>query len=714
MVSRAIVPFEGAEYPSLLEGVVAYLRHLNVEVDSDQMIAGLPITDGLLSPTLLKRTVARVGYVVSSTQRKTLRPGDFPCCALMKDGRCVVIVGRNLHGYLILQAGSHDTLTNLNFELFKSDYIGELFKLYPSVELLQDRYSPVKHERHWFWSRVLSKNTHTFEIVTSSLFANILALVIALFALQVYDRVIPSESQSTLWVLALGAGVAIIFETFLRSARAKLIDQVGKSAEIEISGDLFARMVNYPLDRLPMPPNSIAHTIREFSSIKAFFSTAAVGVVSDLPFVLIFLLVIYAIGGAIVWVVVGGAILMLLPSILLRKKLGELSDQAMGGNAAASQLLNEAVYGLETLKVARMENHLQRQWEEVIALNAARTTEQRQVSAFLTFWSGSIMQVTFVSVIIASVYKVFYGDFTMGSIIAMSILCSRTLSPVTQLSGIILQWQNMRSALDNLDVLMKAELEREPDKTYLRRQRMSGHVSLHQVQVVNESNNIKRIDVPGFEVEAGSRVALVGGNGSGKTTILNLISGLHRPTSGEVLIDGVDIRQIDPLDLRANIGYQTQNIVLFRGSLRENLNISGQGRSDDELLEALDFAGIGNFVRALPDGLDSQISDGGTGLSVGQRQCFGIARLYLLDPPIVLMDEPTSALDQTSEKLLVERLGRWMQNRTAIIATHRSQIVEIMQYIAVVKNGKVVQGGPAKKLLADANAANKSAVEARR
>lgn len=702
MVGVALVPVEGRDHMPLLDGVVSYLVHLGQDVDRDQLIAGLPVTDGVLSPTLLKRVAARVGYVVSHGHRKSLTAADLPCCAFMGNGRCVVLVDRNANGYAILHSDTQDTLGILDFEVFKEDFTGEFFKLHPSVDLLQSRYSPIEHERHWFWSRILSTNNHIPSIVASSLVANILAVVVSLFALQVYDRVIPSQSQATLWVLAAGVGIAILFEALLRGARAGLIDQVGKLTEIEISGDLFARLVNFPLDRLPMPPNAIAHTIREFSAIKTFFSTAAVGVVSDLPFVLIFFFVLYAIGGPIAFVVLCGGILMLLPSIFLRKRLGELSKESLGGTAASAQILNEAVYGLETLKVARKENFLQRQWEEIIALNAVRTTQQRKITAFLSFWSAAIMQVTYVCVIIASVYKLMLGDFTMGSIIAMSILSSRTLSPVSQLSGIILQWQNMRAALENLDILMNAEIERETKKNYLRRKRLKGHLSLRQVELVNEQNQIKRLDIQGFEVEPGSRVALVGGNGSGKTTVLNLLSGLHRPTRGEVLIDGVDIRQIDPLDLRANIGYLTQNMVMFRGTLRDNLQAPDRARNDEEIMEALEFAGVSGFVRTHPDGLDAPISDGGSGLSVGQKQCIGIARLYLQDPPIVLMDEPTSALDQSLEKQLVGKLGKWLHNRTTVIATHRSQIIDIMQHIAVIQNGRIAQAGPAQKLLENA------------
>jgi len=690
---------QGVPQMDLLHATTAYLRALSVEVDADQLVNGLPVKDGVLPVTLLERVVGRLGHHVIHTERRKLQQEDLPCCAALHSGGYAVLVGRAKDGWQLVDPDCPEATRYVTDQALQAQYTGRFFRISPSLSLLQEKHSVGLFKRHWFWGRLFSQKVRLFDVVVSSFGANLLAIMTSLFVLQVYDRVIPGQALATLWVLAIGVGIAIVFEALLRIARARLIDQMGKEAEIDISRDLFTRVMGMPLDRRPAPPGSLVHMVREFGSVKEFFTTAAVGVVADLPFVFVFLALIYGIAGPVVWVIVTGALLTIIPSFLLQRRMAELSKETMGGTSSASRLLTEAAYGLETVKVTRSEPHFQKQWEEIISLNAVKTTEQRSLSAFLTYWATSMQQVTYIGAVIAGVYMVFAGEFTVGAIIAVSILSTRTLSPITQLSQILSRWQNMKVALEGLDVVMQSEQERDKDRSYIRRQRLSGQIELRKVKFAHPGAKLMGLSIEGLKIDPGHRLALLGANGSGKSTLLRLISGLYRPTEGEVLIDGMDIRQIDPHDLRRNIGYLPQEILMHRGTLRENLASDGRRYTDERLLEALSFGGLGNFVRHHPEGLDAKIGDGGDGLSIGQRQSIGLARLHLLDPSIVLLDEPTAALDQSLETELVARLGAWIGQRTCIIATHRPQILSQVHRVAVMQNGQIALEGPRDSVL---------------
>lgn len=677
----------------MLEAVVALLRQNAVEVEARHVIEGLPVENGVLSEELLERALNRFGYEAAWSEQSKLRNLVFPCAIALTTGDYLVVVGRTERDLHVLNSAAGKGVRSVPIKQVQGKYAKRVFQVLPSTDLLLERHSAGNPRKHWFWGRLLLKKRSLFVVVLASLFANTLAVVTALFALQVYDRVIPGQSEPTLWVLASGVGLAIFFEAILRISRARLIDQVGKEAEIDISSDIFSRMQGMKLDKRPAAPGTLVHMAREFSTVKEFFTNAAVGVVADLPFSFIFLLLIYGIAGHVVWIVVLGALLIVLPNLLFQRRIAQLSKETMGGMASASRLLTEASYGLEAVKSTRSESFFQRQWEEIIALNALKTTEQRALKAFLTYWATSLQQATYVLVVIACVYLIFAGELSTGTIIAVGILTTRTLSPISQMAQALSSWQNMKTALTALDAVMFSEQERNPERQYIRRPRLEGKLSLQKVRFVHPGADTVALDIAHFAIKPGQRVAIMGANGSGKSSLLRLIAGLYEPTEGEILIDGLDMRQVDPGDLRKNVGFLPQNIQLFRGTLRENLSTGAMARSDDALLEALSFSGLGDFVRHHPHGLDLGIADGGEGLSIGQRQSIGLARLYLQDPAIILLDEPTSALDQNLETTIVSRIGKWIGSRTCIVATHRPQILSEVTHIAVLQQGRIIHEG---------------------
>ena len=688
-----------SETSTLLDATLAYLRYLGAAVDKAAILSGLPVVSEVLSEDHLPRALDKLGYSSTWVCDRRLQNAVFPCCISLKDGRFLVVVGVLDGEFQVLTKGLQNAVRRIPFGVLKPLYRARYFRIRPKVELLQERHDVPVSSGHWFWSKIFFRKVRILDIVLASFFANLIAVAVSLFALQVYDRVIPGQAEATLWVLVGGAAIAIAFEATIRVSRSKLIDQIGKEAELKITQDLFAKLLGMRIESRPAQPGALVHMIREFAAVREFFTTASIGVVADLPFVVIFLALIYGIAGPIVWIIVSGAILTILPSLLFQSKMARLSKETLGGMSSASRLLTEVAYNLENVKLAQASPRLQSGWEEITVLNTIKTTEQRELSAFLTFWAMAMQQCTYIAAVVGGVYMVFAGEFTVGSIIAVSILSTRTLSPITQLSGVLSRWQNMKTSLDALERIIGSAQERSPDKTYLRRVQMNGEVGLKSVKFTHSGSEVPSLQVDALSLQPGETLAVLGENGSGKSTLLRVLSGLYYPTEGEMVVDKLDVRQIDPVDVRNNIGLLPQELKLNRGTIRENLGVCYRDFVDDKLLEALEFAGLGDFVRQHARGLDLEIVDGGDGLSVGQRQSLGLARLYLQNPSTVLLDEPTAALDQNLEQKVVARLGEWLRDKTCVIATHRMPILSIVDRIIVMKNGRIIMDGTRDEVL---------------
>jgi ATP-binding cassette subfamily C protein LapB len=395
-----------------------------------------------------------------------------------------------------------------------------------------------------------------------------------------------------------------------------------------------------------------------------------------------------------------GGILMVLPAYVLQKRMINLSRETQGASAKVGRLLQEVITELDTVKTQRGEDRVLRLWDELNAVSSHSSAEQRRLSSALTYWSQGVQQMTYIATVVIGTYLVFAGEFTVGTIIACGILTSRTLAPLTQFAGTLARWSNVKGALESLDAIALSEQEKDGERKYLRREKLSGQFELRELSFAYDEDSGATLDVPGVVIKPGQRVTILGANGSGKSTLLKVMAGLYGPTKGRVLLDGTDMGQIDQRDIRRNIGYLSQDVRLFAGSLRDNLNLTQLERDDDRLMDALDFAGLGPFLRNHPQGLDLQIRDGGEGLSIGQRQSIGWARLWLQNPSIVLLDEPTAALDQTLERTLVSRLSTWLEGRTALIATHRTPILALSTRTLILQNGRLVVDGPREQVLA--------------
>jgi ATP-binding cassette, subfamily C, bacterial LapB len=678
-----------------------YAGFLGAEIAAADLLEHIQIAAGSGKLGLDEVCAALRGCGLTAKVEKAPKPlkDHWPALAEMSSGQVVLVLSEGEDGIDIYDPSVPDGRAEVPKSDFISVYAGKILRARTTMAELENRHT-TKQGVHWFWGEFPKYRRQLLEVAAGSLVANLLAVSVALFSLQVYDRVIPHQSEPTLWVLALGAMLAILLEGMLKAARSGLMDMTGRRIELVVQDRLMARLLGMKANPQERRPSQTFNAMREFGSVREFFTASTIGTIADLPFILIFLALVATIGGNLVWVLIGGGLLMVLPGFLLRGKMVAMTKASQGASTRQAKLLYEAVFETETVAITRGEDRIKRLWSELVTLNAVKSSDQRKLTSTLTYWAQAVQQATYVGAVVVGTFMVFQGDFTVGTIIAIGILTGRTLGPLSQLSATMARWSNVKGALEALDVIAEASQAEEAGRKYLRREKLTGAFELRHLEFRYDPASSPTVDIPALAIPAGQHIAVLGTNGSGKSTLLRLLAGLYDPTGGRVLIDGVDLGQVHPRDLRRGIGYLGQEVRLFAGTLRDNLNTTQLERDDDRLLDALDFAGLGQFVRNHPRGLDLEIKEMGEGLSVGQRQSLGWARLWLQDPTIAVLDEPTAALDQTLETTLVSRLRVWLEGRTAIIATHRVPILQLTTRTLILQNGKLAVDGPRDAVLA--------------
>ena len=627
----------------------------------------------------------------------------WPALAEMTSGQIVLVLAETEDGVQVYDTSVDDMRAEVSHFDFSQVYAGRILRARTSLRDLETRHIEAAKGAHWFWGEFARYKRQLAEVAAGSLVANLLAVAVSLFSMQVYDRVIPYQSEPTLWVLALGAMLAIVMEAALKLARSGLMDVTGKRIELSVQARLMEKLLGMKHGPGQRSPSGLFSTMREFSSVREFFTATTIGTMADLPFILIFLALVASIGGNLVWILVIGGVLMVLPGFLLQKKMVKLTAETQGASTRAARLLYEAIFEAETVTTQRGEDRVKRIWQELSTLSAVKSSDKRNLTAMLGYWAQGVQQATYILAVVAGAYLVFAGDFTVGTIIAIGILTGRTLGPLASLSATMAKWTNVKAALDGLEAIAQSKQAEEAGRRYLRRDKLVGAFDLRNVEFRYDPQAAATLEINALTIPAGQHVAVLGANGSGKSTLLRMLAGLYDPSAGRVLIDGVDLGQVHPRDLRRGIGYLGQEVRLFAGSLRDNLNMTQLERDDDRLFEALDFAGLGPFVRSHPRGLDLEIKEMGEGLSVGQRQSIGWARLWLQNPAVAILDEPTAALDQTLETTLVSRLMIWLEGRTAIIATHRVPILQLTNRVLILQNGRLAVDGPREAVLAHLN-----------
>jgi len=687
-----------------LEALLAVARHYRLDCAEEQVRVADAWDQALPLDTRIERMARQLGlacyFVPASAQ--LLDPWRLPLVVDLGPGRVGVVEAIDTQGQASVRlAGEGGLLTPMGqAELLPRVQRALLAKPASAVPdaRVDDYIKP--SQPNWFWQLALRDWPRYADVMLATLVANVLALASMLFSMQVYDRVVPAQSLPTLWVLFGGALLAIGFECAMRMARAHISDLAGKRADLRISDRVFGHALRIRNDARPASTGSFIAQLRELEQIREMITSTTVGSLADLPFFLLFTVVLWLVGGALVLVPLAALPLLILPGWLLQKPLARLSSEGMRESALRNAILVESIQGVEDIKLLRAEARFQNQWNHCNEVAGEISLKQRTLSTFLATWSQAVQSLVYVLVLLAGAYMVIAGDLTTGALVGTSILSSRMMAPLAQVSGIMARWQQARVAREGLEQLMARPVDQPEHSRRVHRPALHGSFSLQDLRFRYSSEDRQpALDIGALNIAAGEKIAVLGRNGAGKSTLLQLLAGMQLAQEGKLLLDGLQLGLIDPSDVRRDVALLNQNASLFYGSLRDNLALGMPQASDDDMLRALQQSGALGFVQALPDGLDHQLREGGRGLSGGQRQALLLARTLLRNPAVVLLDEPTAWMDEASERDIIEQMQPWLSGRTLVVATHRLSILRWVDRVLILDGGRIVTDGGKEALL---------------
>jgi ATP-binding cassette subfamily C protein LapB len=537
------------------------------------------------------------------------------------------------------------------------------------------------------------------QVAVAAAFINIFSLASSIFSMVIYDRVVPNGAMGSLLALSLGIILILMFDFVLKSLRGYLIDYAGQGVDREIGSALFSRLLTLRMESRKGSSGVMAGLIREFEAIRDFFASATLAAIVDVPFIILFLVIIWLIGGWLVIVPMAALPIILGAGFVLQPLLTRLSSEGMQEGFSKQGVLVETISGLETIKSTSAGPLLQARWSQAVDRHAAISMRQRLVGAIAVNIASTAQQFTYVTTIIFGVFLVSRQDLTTGGLIACSMLAGRCVAPLGQIAVLLTRISHTRSAYRHLNELMETAGETREGASYIRRRSLAGGIEFQNVTFRYPGSSVRALDGVSFRIEPGEKVAILGRIGSGKSTIARLILGLYEPSEGAVLIDDTDVRQIHPEDLRRNMGAVLQDVLLLSGSMRENITLGDPGIGDDEILRASRIAGVHDFVGKIPNGYDLVLADRGEGISGGQRQSIALARALIGQRRIILLDEPTSSMDIQSENALIARLEVEMRDRTMVLVTHRASMLDLVDRVILLDRGKVMAFGPRDNIL---------------
>ena len=574
------------------------------------------------------------------------------------------------------------------------DYSGRVFFAQPQHKFDTNTGTLIPRARSWFRDTLKRSRWLYADAIAASLVINLIALAAPLFVMNVYDRVVPNQATATLWILAAGITGAYLFDLLLKGLRGLCLDLAGKKTDLIISATLFERIVGMSMKFRPARVGSFAQNIHEFQGMRDFLTSLTLASLIDLPFTVIILAVIALLGGNLVWIPIIAFPLALGIGHFLQKPLTATMQRTMALGSERQSSLIETLAGLDAVKVNNAESERQYQWEQTIGTLSRLELRVKVLSSLAMNITLLIQQMAGVAMIACGVYQIIDGNLSMGGLVACYMLSGRALGPLAQLSGLLTRYQQAKVTMVSVDQMMELPQERSFDERPMSRAVLQGAIELRNLNFTYPGQQNLALANVNLSVRPGEKIGIIGRSGSGKSSLAKLLVGLYQADSGQLLVDGVDINQIDVSELRHNIGYVPQDIQLLAGTLRDNL-VSGARYVEDELvLQAAELAGVHEFARLHPQGYELQVGERGQNLSGGQRQNVALARALLLNPPILLLDEPTSAMDNTGEERLKQRLQSVVENKTVILVTHRASLLSLVDRLLVIDRGQILADGP--------------------
>jgi ATP-binding cassette subfamily C protein LapB len=690
----------------LLNSLIYISRYYGLANSPEALVNGLPLSSGKLTPFLLPRSAERAGLVAKENRADldAIPTIVFPVILLLKGGDACVLNSiekeRNEAEIITLESGM--VPISIALDDLIAQYSGRYFLV--KKQFRYDERSPEvlkTRDGHWFWGTLWESKRIYRDVLIASLLINIFAIAAPLFTRLVYDKVVPNLAFETLWVLAAGIFIVFGFDLLLKLMRSYFIDVAGKKSDILISSKLFSKVMGIRMESRPPSVGAFARHLQEFESIREFFTSATIASLIDLPFALLFLVIIWLMAGNLVIIPIIGVVILIIYSLLIQGPLRKTIDE--GSRLASQKYANliESLAGLETVKIFGAQSQYQYRWEEAVAHMANWNIKSKRITDGIQNTAGFVQQSSNIGMIILGVYLIAEGELTMGGLIAATMLSSRAIGPLVQLSLLSTRYNQAKSSMTIIEQVMAMPDEQEEGKRYIHRPIIHGKIELDRVTFHYPDSPMASIRDLSLTIEPGEKVAIIGRIGSGKTTLERLIMGLYQPTEGHVRIDETDIAQLHHVDVRRNIGCVPQDCALFYGSIRDNITLGRPLVDDRDVMDAANRAGVTVFTQQDPAGLERQVGEGGLLLSGGQRQAVAIARAFLARPPILIMDEPTSSMDNRSELHIKNQLKQLKESETLLLITHKTSMLDVVDRVIVMEKGTIIADGPKAKVLSD-------------
>lgn len=665
------------------------------------LLAGLPLDNGRLTPELLQRALDRAGYTSRLVKRpiSQIKKIYLPAILLMGGRDACILLSHEKKACRISDPVSGSEFTVPESQLAQ-DYSGVCILARRSAALDLAQTEPSSRQGHWFWSAVRKLWPTYCIVIFGAIFINLIALASPLFVMNVYDRVLPNKALPTLWVLAIGMLIALLFDMLLKTLRSWLIDSAGRRADVLLASRIYEQVLGIEMSNKPPTTGSFASHLKEFESVREFFTSSTIASFTDMAFFGIFLFVIYQVGGVMVAVPAVAAGLLIIMGLVFQIPLRRAAEKNSMETAQRHSLLVESISSLETVKTIRGESHLQRIWESLVGMTAQTVERVRQLNATLANMSSLIQQLVTVGVIVVGAYLFDEGNISTGAIIASVMLASRAVAPLGQFAIVLARSQQSFVSLRSINKIMAMQIERPVGKKFISEPISKCLIQFQNVVFAYPGSGAPALNGINLIMRPGEKVGIIGKIGSGKTTVGRLMTKLYEPQEGAILINGIDMRQYHPHEIRRVIGLLGQDSELFHGTVRSNILMANPRATDEKLLNVCRLAGVDDFVRRHPKGFDMPTGERGQALSGGQRQSVALARLLINDPQVIFLDEPSSAMDLASERLLIEQLKRSLRpDQTIIVSTHRYSMLDLVDRLIVLSNGKIAADGPKEQVL---------------
>ncbi len=693
----------------ILECLVIFTKLYNRPFSADALVADLPVEPGRLTPKLFSledgasksafsRAAKRAGFSskLVNYSFKDISPLLLPIILILKDDKACIVteISPDRSHVKIILPDVEEGENWVEREVLEAEYINFAFLLKPQQHFKDAHKRILKHEKkHWFWGTLAYSRSIYTDVIVASFLINLFVMATPIFTLNIYDRVVPNNALDTMWVFATGIIVLYVFDMVLKFLRSFFLENAAKKSDIIMSSIIFEQVMNLKMSEKPGSVGSFASNLKDFDSIRGFFTASSVATMIDLPFSIIFLVIIYVIGGPIVAIPIISALIILVYSLIIRTPMQKSIESSYEESARKNAVLIESLTALETIKALGISGHAQWKWEEATGGVASKSLKSKILSNSISTFVNFIVQLNTVAMIIGGVYAIGAKELSMGGLIAVVMLGSRMLAPLAQIAALISNFQQTKTAYEAIDNIMNMDVERQDAKKFVQRPLFSGKIEFQNVSFTYPNSDKKVLDNVSFTIHPKESVGIIGTNGSGKTSIEKLILGLYEPDEGSILIDGIDIKQIDPADLRHGISYVAQDVMLFKGTLKENITVCAPDASDEDILTVAKLSGTKRFVDIHPMGFDMPIGERGDGLSGGQKQSISIARAFISFAPIVLLDEPTNSMDSTSESNFIRELKEYTKERTTILISHKNSLLSITSRLILLEQGKIIIDG---------------------